>query len=131
VMRTVVNMNATAGAAAALAAFGAAGAIPIALAQLDFAGALNVFNIDGDDVPSALSIMAAIGGVLTLAVISLALAGAALALVGAPSARALLVTAAIAGFVTASPVWLPAGIVLGAAAVLADHAAARAVAQSA
>ena len=40
-------------ATAALAALGAASAIPIPLAQLDFAGLLNVFHIDHGDSPRA------------------------------------------------------------------------------
>jgi hypothetical protein len=42
-------------AAAALAALGAASAIPIPLAQLDFAGMINVFHIDSGDSPQALA----------------------------------------------------------------------------
>lgn len=108
-------------AAAALAAFGAASAIPIPLAQLDFAGLFNVFNIDANDVPRGLLVVAAIGGFLTIAAILLAFAGAALAFVGAPSARTVLAAAALGGFVTALLVWVPVGIVLGAAAVLAGQ----------
>jgi hypothetical protein len=71
-------------AAGALAALGAASAIPIPLAQLDFAGLFNVFNIDSGD-----------------------------------SSRALLViAAALAGLVTAMPLWIPAGVVIGAAALI-------------
>jgi hypothetical protein len=105
-------------AAAALATFGAASAIPIPLAQFDFAGLVNVFDIDSGDSPRALLIMAGLGGFLTIAVLALAFAGAGLALAGAPSARALLITAALAGLVTAMPLWIPAGIVIGAAAIL-------------
>jgi hypothetical protein len=105
-------------AAAALAVFGAASAIPIPLAQFDFAGLVNVFDIDSGDSPRALLIMAGLGGFLTIAVLALALAGAGLALAGAPTARALLITAALAGLVTAMPLWIPAGIVIGAAAIL-------------
>jgi hypothetical protein len=105
-------------AAAALASFGAASAIPIPLAQLDFAGLVNAFDIDSGDSPRALLIMAGVGGFLTIAVLGLAFAGAGLALAGAPTARALLITAALAGLVTAMPLWVPAGIVIGAAAIL-------------
>ena len=41
-------------AAAALAALGAASAMPIPLAQLDFAGLFNAFNIDSGGSPQAL-----------------------------------------------------------------------------
>jgi len=44
-------MTSTRLAAAALAALGAASAIPIPLAQLDFAGIMNVFNIDAGGSP--------------------------------------------------------------------------------
>jgi hypothetical protein len=105
-------------AAAALAAFGAASAIPIPVAQFDFAGLVNAFDIDSGDSPRALLIMAGVGGFLTIAVLGLAFAGAGLALAGVPTARALLITAALAGLVTAMPLWIPAGIVIGAAAIL-------------
>lgn len=105
-------------AAAALAVFGAASAIPIPLAQFDFAGLVNAFNIDSGDSPRALLVMAGVGGFLTIAVLALAFTGAGLALAGAPTARPLLITAALAGLVTAMPLWIPAGIVIGAAAVL-------------
>jgi hypothetical protein len=105
-------------AAAALATFGAASAIPIPLAQLDFAGLVNAFDIDNGDSPRALLVMAGVGGFLTIAVLAMAFAGAGLALAGAPTARPLLFAAALAGLVTAMPLWIPAGVVLGAAAVL-------------
>jgi len=111
-------MNGNRLAAAALAALGAASAIPIPLAQLDFAGLMNVFNIDAGDSPRALQIIAGVGGVLTIAVLALAFAGAALAATGHPAARAVLVAAALAGLVTAMPLWIPAGVVIGAAAVV-------------
>ena len=111
-------MNSNRIGAAALAAFGAASAIPIPLAQLDFAGLFNAFDIDNGDSPPALVVMAGVGGVLTFAVLGLALAGAALALTGATAARTVLVAAAIAGLVTAMPLWIPAGVVIGAAALL-------------
>jgi len=104
-------------AAAALAALGAASAIPIPLAQLDFAGFWNVFDIDSGDSPPALHVIMGVGGVLTIGVLALALVGAALAATGSPAARAVLITAALAGLVTAMPLWVPAGIVIGAAAV--------------
>jgi hypothetical protein len=105
-------------AAAALAGLGAASAIPIPLAQLDFAGLVNVFNIDSGDSPRALHIIAGVGGILTLGVLALALAGATLALTGNSAARAILIAAALAGLVTAMPLWIPAGVVIGAAALV-------------
>ncbi len=105
-------------AAGALAAFGAASAIPIPLAQLDFAGLINAFNIDSGDSPRALLVMAGAGGFLTIAVLAVAFAGAGLALAGAAAARPLLLAAALAGLVTAMPLWIPAGVVIGAAAML-------------
>jgi hypothetical protein len=105
-------------AAGALAALGAASAIPIPLAQLDFAGLFNVFNIDSGDSSRALLVIAGVGGILTIAVVALAFAGAALACVGAPSARKILVAAALGGLVTAMPLWIPAGVVIGAAALI-------------
>src|SRR5205823_9840380 len=94
-------------AAAALAALGAASAIPIPLAQLDFAGLFNAFNIDSGESPPALLVIAAVGGILTIAVIALAFAGAILAFTGASSARNTLIAAALAGLVTAMPLWIP------------------------
>jgi len=105
-------------AAAALAAFGAASAIPIPLAQLDFAGLVNTFNIDSGDSPPALRIIVGVGGVLTIAVVLLAFTGAAFALTGGRSARTILIAAALAGLVTAMPLWIPAGVLIGAAAIL-------------
>jgi hypothetical protein len=105
-------------APAALAALGASSAIPIPLAQLDFAGLVNVFRIDAGDSPHALLVIAGVGGVLTLAVLALAFVGAVLALTGSPAAREVLIAAALAGLVTAMPLWLPAGVVLGAAALM-------------
>ena len=93
-------------AAAALAAVGAASAIPIPLAQLDFAGLFNAFNIDSGDSPRVLLVISAVGGVLTIAVVALAFVGSGLALAGS--------TAALAGLVTAMPLWIPAGILIGA-----------------
>jgi hypothetical protein len=105
-------------AAAALATLGATSAIPIPLAQLDFAGLINTFNIDSGDSPRALLIIAAAGGMLTIAVLALACAGAALALVGASAARTVLIAAALAGLVTAMPLWIPAGVLITAAALV-------------
>jgi hypothetical protein len=109
--------------AAALATCGAASAIPIPLAQFDFAGLWNIFNIDSGDSPDALLAFAAVGGALTVCVITLALVGAGLAAVGHPAARACLIVAALAGLVTALPLWLPAAVVIGAAALVLDGSA--------
>lgn len=111
--------------AAALAALGAASAIPIPLAQLDFAGLWNVFDIDSADSPRALLVIAGVGGILTVGVLVLALAGAVLAAMGNSAARAVLVAAALAGLVTAMPLWIPAGIVIGAAALLVGQPSSR------
>jgi hypothetical protein len=105
-------------AAGALAALGAASAIPIPLAQLDFAGLFNAFNIDSGDSPRALLVIAGVGGILTIAVIALAFGGAALALTGAPSARKILAAAALVGLVTAMPLWIPPGVLIGAGALI-------------
>lgn len=112
--------------AAALAALGAASAIPIPLAQLDFAGMLNAFNIHAGDSPHALIVIAGVGGVLTLAVLVLAFVGAGLALAGRSAARGVLIVAALAGLVTAMPLWIPAGVVIGAAALMLEQPAGRA-----
>jgi hypothetical protein len=111
-------LSANRAAAAALAALGAASAVPIPLAQLDFAGLINAFNIDSGDSPRALLVLAGVGGVLTIAALALAFVGAALALAGSRSARPVLIAAALAGLVTAMPLWIPAGVVLGAAGIL-------------
>jgi hypothetical protein len=79
---------------------------------------VNTFNIDSGDSPRVLLVMAGVGGFLTIAVLALAFAGAGFALAGAPTARSLLIAAALAGLVTAMPLWIPAGVVIGAAAVL-------------
>jgi hypothetical protein len=63
-------------------------------------------------------VIAAAGGIFTIADIAHAFAGAVLALTGALSARNVLVAAALAGLVTAMPLWVPAGVVIGAAAVI-------------
>jgi hypothetical protein len=120
-MQTAENIaaaSATRLAAAALAALGAASAIPIPLAQLDFAGLINVFHIDNGDSPRALLVIAGVGGALTIGVLVLAFAGAFLAATGAASARTVLIAAALGGLVTAMPLWIPAGVVIGAAAFL-------------
>ena len=62
--------------------------------------------------------IAAVGGILTIAVVALAFAGAVLTLTGAPSARSILIAAALAGLLTAMPLWIPAGVVIGAAALI-------------
>jgi hypothetical protein len=105
-------------AAAALATLGAASAIPIPLAQLDFAGLMNVFDVDSGDSPGALLVIAGVGGILTLVVLALAFAGAVLALRGSSAARPVLIAAALTGLVTAMPLWIPAGVVIGAAALV-------------
>jgi hypothetical protein len=105
-------------AAAALAALGVVSAVPIPLAQLDFAGAFNVFDIDNGDTPHGVVVIAAVGGVLTTLVIVVALAGVVLTLMGASAARNTLIVAAVAGLVTAMPFWIPAGVVLGSAALI-------------
>jgi hypothetical protein len=56
--------------------------------------------------------------VLTIAVLGLAIAGAALAPRRPAAATRLLVTAAVAGLLSAGPLWIPAGVVVGAAARL-------------
>jgi hypothetical protein len=112
-------------AAAALVALGAASAIPIPIAQLDSAGLFNAFNIDGGDSARALLVIAGVGGILTIAVAPLAFAGAALALSGAPSACSILIAASLGGLVTAMPLWIPAGVVIGVAALILGQAADR------
>jgi hypothetical protein len=109
-------------AAAVMATLGATSALPIPLAQLDFAGLWNVFDIDSGDSPDALLVIAAIGGALTVCVIGLALVGAGLVIAGHPAARTCLIVAALAGLLTAIPLWIPAGTVIGAAAVLLGEA---------
>jgi hypothetical protein len=81
-----------------------------------------MFDIDSGDSPDALLVVAAVGGMLTICVIALALVGAALAAAGHPAARTCLVTAALAGLVTAMPLWIPAGVVMGAAALVLGSA---------
>jgi hypothetical protein len=68
--------------------------------------------------PPALLAIAAVGGILTIAVVTLAFAGAVLAFTGARSARTILIVAALAGLVTAMPLWIPAGVLISAAALI-------------
>jgi hypothetical protein len=91
---------------------------PDPLAQLDFAGLINTFDIDSGDSPRALLVIAGVGGVLTIGVLAIAFAGAALALAGAAAASTVLITAALAGLITAMPLWIPAGVLIAAAALL-------------
>ena len=44
---------------------------------------------------------------------------------GAPRARKVLVAAALAGLVTAMPLWIPAAVVIGAAALIIDPSSER------
>ena len=104
--------------AAALAAIGVASAIPIPLAGLDFAGVLDIFNIDNGDTPRGVIAIVVVAAILTTGVLALACVGVALAAVGSPAARPVLVVSAVAGVVTAMPAWLPTGVLLGAAAYL-------------
>jgi hypothetical protein len=113
-----VNQAAQRVVAAGLAALGATSAIPIALAQLDFAGLFNVFNINGEDSAQGLRIFAGVSGTLTLAVLLAALLSAGLAASGSRLARPILITAAVAGFVTATILWIPAAVMIGGAAAL-------------
>jgi hypothetical protein len=108
-------------AAAALAALGAAAAIPVALAQLDFAGVVDALDVDAGDTPEALVVLAGVSGVVTLGVVCLALAGAALVLADAAGATTVLGVAAVAGFVSATIFWIPPGVCLGAAVAMLDR----------
>jgi hypothetical protein len=110
-------------AAAALAAFGAASAMPLGLAQLDFAGIVNFVGIDEGDTPSGVLVLAGVGGFLTIGFTLLAFIGAALALSGSRWAPELLAVAAIGGLVSALIFWIPAAIAIGAAAVICHRAA--------
>ena len=113
-----MNTNAQSLTAAGLAALGTASAVPIPLAQLDFAGVINPFNIDHGDTPQPVLVIVGVAGLLTIGVIGLALAGVVLTLTNSASAQPVLVTAAVAGLFTAMPGWIPVGIVLGAAALV-------------
>jgi hypothetical protein len=104
-------------AAGALAALGAAGAIPIPLAQLDFAGLLDAFDIDSGDSPGALLVIAGVGG-SSPSPSSRLRSRVQSSRSPEPPARTILVVAALAGLVTAMPLWIPAGVVIGAAAAL-------------
>lgn len=108
--------------AVALAVAGAASGIPLGLAQLDFAGAVDVFEIT-TDAPAALSVAAGVGGALTLGVVALALGGALLAAARHHAARTVLGVAAVLGFATALLPWLPSAVALGAAACLLEGGA--------
>lgn len=109
-------------AAAGVAFLGAAQAFPIPLAQLDFAGAFNVFNIDHGDSPQALLVMAAVGGVLTGVVIVVAFVGAILLFAGSDHGRPVLIGASVAGLATAFPFWIPTAVILGVAVLIASRA---------
>jgi hypothetical protein len=110
-------------AAAGVAFLGAAQAFPIPLAQLDFAGAFNVFDIDHGDSPQALLVMAAVGGVFTCVVIVVAFVGAILLFAGSDSGRPVLFGAAVAGLATAFPLWIPTAVILGVAVLISSRAA--------
>ena len=113
-----MNLTSQRLAAAGLAALGTASAIPIPIAQLDFAGYLNAFNIDDGDTPHAVLVIVAVAGFLTIGVLALACVGVVLTLTGSPAARPVLIAAALAGLVTAMPGWIPVGILLAAAAMM-------------
>jgi hypothetical protein len=83
-----------------------------------FAGLINLFNTDNGHSPPAVIAITSLGGGLTVAVIAIALVGSCLAATGARSARVALITAALAGLTTATPLWIPAGVLIAAAAVL-------------
>lgn len=106
--------------AAALGVLGASSSLPLALAQLDLAGVVDVFGIT-TDAPHGLLVLAGVAGALTLGVVALGLAGAALAAARRPGARLALATAAVTGFATALALWLPAAAAFGAAAWLAEE----------
>lgn len=103
--------------AAALAALGATAGIPLAIAQLDFAGIVDVFRIDAD-LPHAVTVLAGIGGFTTLCVVAATLAGAVLAALRSPAARPWLLACALAGFVTALMPWAPSALAIAGAACL-------------
>jgi hypothetical protein len=111
-------------AAAALAALGVASAVPIPVAGLDFAGILDVFNIDGGDTPRGVTVAVVGASMATIAVLIVACVGIVLTATGSRAARQVLLTAAIAGFATAVFAWLPTAVLLGAAAHLVDKKAA-------
>jgi hypothetical protein len=74
-------------AAAALGAFAAATAVPLGLAQLDFADIVTFLGIDHGDTPAGVLALAGVSGIATLVLSAVALAGAALALTEARSSR--------------------------------------------
>ncbi len=105
-------------AAAALAALGAASAMPIPLAQTRFRRPLQRIQHRQRRLTAGAPRDRRRRRILTIAVLGLAFVGVGLALTGAPAARNVLIAAALAGFVTAMPLWVPAGVVIGAAAIL-------------
>ena len=107
--------------AAAVAISATAAATPIPLAQLDLAGLVDAFHLHAGDTPAAVLTLAALGGILTIVVLLVALGGAALTLAGSPRARGVLAAAALGGLLTAPPVWLPTAALLGMAAWLVDR----------
>jgi hypothetical protein len=107
--------------AAALAALGVVSAAPIPLAGLDFAGFIDIFHIDGADSPRGVVALVAAAAILTVAILILACVGIVLAAIGSRAARPVLLVAAVGGVVTAVVAWLPAGVLLGLAAYLADR----------
>ena len=105
-------------AAAALGAFAAATAVPLGLAQLDFADMVTFVGIDHGDTPSGVLALAGVSGIATLVVSAVALAGAALALAEARSGRTVLAGAAVAGLFSATIFWIPQAVLLGVAAFI-------------
>ncbi len=112
-----LDVDARNAAAGGLAILGALGGIPLGLAQLDFAGLIDVFSIDADG-SAALHAIAGIAGCLTLLNVGVAFSGAVLAFVGARHARVVLIACALTGFATALMLWLPNAIALAGAAAL-------------
>jgi hypothetical protein len=105
-------------AAAALAAFAAATAVPLGLAQLDFAGIVTFVGIDHGDTPSGVLVFAGVSGIATLVLSVVALAGAALALVEPRRGRKTVVAVALGGLVSATIFWIPQAVMLAAAAFI-------------
>jgi hypothetical protein len=103
-------------AAAALGAFAAATAVPLGLAQLDFADMVTFVGIDHGDTPAGVLALAGVSGIATLVVSAVALAGAALA--EARSSRTVLVGAAVEGLFSATIFWIPQAVLLGVAAFI-------------
>jgi hypothetical protein len=103
---------------AALAAIAVVSAVPTPLAGLDLVGMIDVFGIDGGGTPRSIVAIVAVAALLTVGVLALAGVGTVLAAVGSSAARPVLLVAAIAGIVTATAAWLPAGVLLGVAAHL-------------